>query len=248
MKFSELFFRIYLIGYPLLPLRQTKKKPSGYIFPSIPKLKRCVTEVRTMLGFLSDLGQLAFTAFSCNDWMKVVISVIVAFRLSFPLAELPDWDDAWARSELRFDEFLTHMCEGSDLITVNTRVDAVSACRVVLRVVKDKYDRRIALHANKAAAAAETVEATSLSSSIRGCPMSDHRMEPYISSWDTRFEDGNAIPPLTQHAENEQPVLHDMWATMTAEWANDTIGNNEWYTGPWDIILPHEASSDLDQD
>ncbi|KAL6886001.1 hypothetical protein GGI43DRAFT_431893 [Trichoderma evansii] len=219
---------------------------SGYIFPSVPKLKSCVTEVKMILEFLSHLSQSAFIAFSCNDWMKVVITVIVAFRLSFPLTELPDWDDAWARSELRFGEFLAHMCEGSDLITVNTRVDAVSASRVVLRVVKGKYDRRITLHTNRVATTAEAPVAITSSSSIRGCPMLDRRMEPYISAWDTRVEVGNVIQPPTRHAEDEQPMLRDLWATMTMDWANDTIGNNEWYTWPWEYTPSQDASSSLE--
>ncbi|KAL7965361.1 hypothetical protein HDV63DRAFT_387455 [Trichoderma sp. SZMC 28014] len=253
VKFSDLFFRIYLISYPLLPQSQPKNKPSRPIFPSIPKLKSCIAEVRTMLELISDLDQSAFAAFSCNDWMKVVITVIVAFRLSFPLSELPAWDDAWARSELHFDQFLTNICEGYDLITVNTRVDTVSACRVVLRVVKDKYDRRVALHirTNTAAAVAEPVAESPWSSGTRGCPMTDRKMEPYISAWDSLSAVDNAISSSihqTEDKENEQHTLHDLWATMTMDWAQNTNGTNDWYTWPWDYALSEEASSRLEQD
>ncbi|KAJ4176157.1 hypothetical protein NW755_014570 [Fusarium falciforme] len=227
VKFSELFFGIYLTGGPLHRLGQPKNRPSGYIPPSIPKLKRCVAEIRTMFDFVSNLGQSAFTAFTCNDWLKFVLVIIVALRLSFPLTELPGWDDAWARSELRFDEFLTHMCEGSDLTTVNTRVDAFSAGRVVLRVVKDKYDRRIVLHTKAVAAAAEATAAMSSSSSTQGCPMFDHSMEPYIAAWDAGYGVGNVMPPPTRHAEDQQPVFHDRWMAMMRGWAYGTTGNNE---------------------
>ncbi|KAK1240982.1 hypothetical protein MKX08_000956 [Trichoderma sp. CBMAI-0020] len=231
---------------------QPKNRASRPIFPSIAKLQSCVAEVRTMLDFVSDLDQSAFAAFSCNDWMKVVITVIVAFRLSFPLTELPAWDDVWARNELHFDEFLTHICEGSDLITVNTRVDAVSASRVVLRVVKDKYDRRIALstRTNTVAAAAGPVMESPWSSGVRGCPMTDRKMEPYISAWDSLSGVGNATPSPLHRAEgkeNEQREAHDLWATMTMDWADNTIGTNEWYTWPWDYAPSEEASSGLEQ-
>ncbi|KAH8653296.1 hypothetical protein BGZ61DRAFT_468144 [Ilyonectria robusta] len=227
VKFSELFFRIYLAGGPLLRLGQPKNRPSGYIPPSIPKLKCCVAEIRTMFDFVSDLGQSAFNALTCSDWLKFILTIIAALRLSFPLTELPGWDDAWARSELRFDEFLTHMCEGSDLITINTRVDVFSAGRVVLRVVKDKYDRRIALHTKVVEAAMEATAAMPSSSGIQGCPVFDHSVKAYIAAWDTGFDVGNVMPPPTRHAEGQQAVSHDWWATMTMGWAYNTTGNNE---------------------
>jgi hypothetical protein len=222
------------------------------MFPSIPKLRSCIADIRTILEFILDLDQSALAAFSCNDWMKVVITVTVAFRLSFPLTELPDWDDTWARSELHFDEFLTHICEGSDLVTVNTRVDAVSASRVVLRVVKEKYDRRVALHApiNTTAAVVKPATAIPWSSGTRGCPMSDRRMEPFISAWDTVPGVGHAISSPVRHPEgidDRQPMIHDIWATMTTDWAQNTDGSNEWYTWPWDYALSGEATSGLEQ-
>ncbi|KAH6986653.1 hypothetical protein EDB80DRAFT_181444 [Ilyonectria destructans] len=227
VKFSELFFRIYLAGGPLLRLGQPKNRPSGYIPPSIPKFQRCVAEIRTMFDFVSDLGQLAFNALTCNDWLKFILTIIAALRLSFPLTELPGWDDASARGELRFGEFLTHMCEGSDSITINTRVDVFSAGRVILRVVKDKYDRRIALHTGAVAATIEATAAMPSSSGIRGCPVFDHSVEAYIAAWDTGFDDGNVMLPPTRHAEGQQAVSHDWWAAITTGWTYNTTGNNE---------------------
>lgn len=193
----------------------------------MPKLKRCVADIRTIFDFVSDIGQFTFNAFTCNDWIKFILTIIVALRLSFPLNKLPGWDDAWARSELRLDKLLTHMCEGSDLATANTRVDALSAFRIVLRVVKNKYDRRIALHTKRIAAAAEAVGTVPLSSDIQGCPMLDHSMQSYISAWDAGFDIGNMMPPPTQHTQDGQSMFHDLWAMMATGWAYDTTGNHE---------------------
>lgn len=217
MKFSELFFTIYLHGGPLLRLGHSKNKPSGFIPPSIPKLKLCAAEIRKLFDFLTSLGQSAFSAFTCNDWTKFILSVILAVRLSFPLTELPCWDDAWARSELRFGDFMKHMCDGADLTTVNTRVDAFSAGRVVLNVLKEKYERRVASLEEAAAAA----EAVAPSVGIQACPMFDHSMEPYIAAWDTGFGVDAAVPPVTERLDDQQPVFHDLWATMTMGWAEE---------------------------
>jgi hypothetical protein len=232
VKFSEIFFGIYLNGGPLLRLGQPKSKPPGYIAPSVQRLKLCVAEIKTLFDFLTNLGQSAFAAFTSNDWTKFVLSIILAVRLSFPLTELPCWDCVWARNELHFDEFMNHMCDGADLTTVNTRVDAFSAGRVVMRVVKQKYDQRVALHTRAAAAAAAEAaaamtEMTTSSVGIRGCPMFDHSMEPYIAAWDTGFDVGTATPPPIRRMEDQQPVFHDLWATMTMGWADDLSGNIE---------------------
>lgn len=139
----------------------------------------------------------------------MILSVILGARLSFAMPELPDWDDAWARSELWFDKFLEHMCDGVDLTSVNTRVDVLSASRVVLRVVKAKYDRRLELHAKAA------------DKSTHGCPMFDNTMEPFISAWGDNFDLSASMPSSAPSVEGQQAVFHDLWATMTMGWAKD---------------------------
>jgi hypothetical protein len=178
------------------------------------KLKSCVTKIRMMLDFVTGLEESVFTAFTCNDWLKFITAIIAAFRLSFSLDELPGWNDSWARGVLRLDDFLSHMCGASDLTTVNSRVDASSASRVVLRIVLDKYNRRIALHSNAAVAATPEM---ALSTSIQGCPMFDHSMGPYITAWDTGFDMDTGMLPATDAVEEPQNLFNDWWSTMTTE-------------------------------
>ncbi|KPM45111.1 hypothetical protein AK830_g1500 [Neonectria ditissima] len=210
VKIAAIFFSIYLDGGCLLRIGRSKTTPPpGFVAPTAAKLRLCVGHLGTLFTYLSGIDQSTFISFTTIDWSKVILSVILGVRLSFPLAEVAGWDDAWARGELGFVEFLAHMCEGGvvDLTPANTRVDVLSASRVVLRVVKDKYDRRMALHAGAA------------DRSTHGCPMFDSGMAPFISSWDANFDVSAAAPSPARGPDGQQPVFHDLWATMTMGWA-----------------------------
>jgi hypothetical protein len=172
-----------------------------------------------MFDLVSELEPVAFTLFTSNDWVKFILVIIAALRLSFPLDEVHDWDDSWARKELRLDEFLTIIGGNNDLITMKTHVDTFSACRVVLRIVKDKYKRRIALTTNAVTEAVEPTVEIPCSSEIQGCPMFDHCMEPYINAWDADLDVGNMMPP----PGDEQLLSEDWWTTMTTGWSYDTM-------------------------
>ncbi|KAF4465284.1 hypothetical protein FALBO_7874 [Fusarium albosuccineum] len=216
VKLADLFVDVFLPGGAVFYCSRGKPVPPGFIYPSSYQLRRSVPNIRTLFEYILSLGQSAFLSFTSVDWTKFILSVILAVRLSFPMPEIPDWDDAWARSELGFEAFLKAMCDGADLTPANTRVDVLSAGRVVLRVVLAKYDRRLSTLMTPALTTAGAKES---GGGIQGCPMFDRSMEQYISAWDTGFDMSSVMPSHGQ--EGQQPVFHDLWATMTMSWAND---------------------------
>ncbi|KAI8683151.1 hypothetical protein NCS56_00439000 [Fusarium sp. Ph1] len=222
VRLADLFFDIFLQGGAVFYLTR-KIAPPGLVHPPTSRLRSCVINLRALFDYLTDLGQSGFMSFTSVDWTKFVLSVILAVRLSFPMSEVKDWDHAWAREELRFEAFLETMCDGADLTPVSTRVDVLSAGRVVLRVVKEKYDRRVAM-LNMTASHGK-------GPGPQGCPMFDRSMEPYISAWDTGFDMSSVMPPLPlqqqSQQEGQQAVFHDLWATMTMGWANDSLMDDQ---------------------
>ncbi|KAF4980797.1 hypothetical protein FZEAL_3274 [Fusarium zealandicum] len=219
VNLTDLFFEVFLYGGAVFYLTRGKTRPPGFVPPSSTRLRRCVGNLRSLFDYLLNLGQPIFMSFTSVDWTKFVMAVIVAVRLSFPIPEIPDWDDAWARAQLGFEAFLETMCEGAELTPASIGVDALSASRVVLRIVRAKYDRRLAMFRASATAAANVN-----GSNVRGCPMFDRSMEQYITAWDTGYDVSSAMPSQSQ--EGQQPVFHDLWATMTMGWAND--GQMDW--------------------
>ncbi|KAF5017519.1 hypothetical protein F66182_10548 [Fusarium sp. NRRL 66182] len=210
VKLADLFFDVFLQGGAVFYLTRINVKRPRFVHPSSTRLIRCVNNMRTLFDHLLNLDK--FTYFTSVDWTKFILSVVLAVRLSFPITDVPGWDDAWARSQLRFSEFLDRMCDSSDDLTpASKRVDVLSASRVILRVVKAKYDRRIAM----------LTAATSTTRGVghQGCPMFETSMEPYISAWDNGFDMSSAMP--MQDLEGHHPVYHDLWATMTMGWAAD---------------------------
>ncbi|KAM5346945.1 hypothetical protein ACJ41O_009950 [Fusarium nematophilum] len=231
VKLANLFFDVFLQGGAIFYLTRGKRLPPDFVYPSCSRLRRCATNLRSLFEYLQNLGQTVFVSFTSVDWTKFVLAVILAVRLSFPVSQVPGWDDAWARAELGFDAFMESMCDGPELTPASTRVDVFSAGRVVLRVVKAKYDKRIAMLTTPlqttgtvAAAAAAAAGGGAKGPGHQGCPMFDRSMEQYISAWDTGFDMSSVMPP--QSLDGQQPVFHDLWATMTMGWANDVPMDN----------------------
>ncbi|KAJ4259761.1 hypothetical protein NW762_007692 [Fusarium torreyae] len=210
VKLADLFFDVFLQGGAIFYLNRLNTKRPRFVHPSPTRLACCVHNVRALFDHLLNLD--SFIYFTSIDWTRFILSVILAVRLSFPITDVPDWDHAWARSQLRFSDFLETMCEGPETLTPATkRVDVLSASRVILRVVKAKYDRRVAM--------ITAPMLTTKGLGPQGCPMFDRSMEPYISAWETGFEMSSMMP--TPNLDGQQPVYHDLWATMTMGWAND---------------------------
>lgn len=220
-----MFIDFYLDGGPLLRLpRATFALPVGdaSLPPISSKLRDCTVKLKKFFDYFSTLGEAAFLCFTLNDWARLILSIILALRLSFPTPECPDFDTSWARSHLRFDEFLSRMCQETDLTPASKRVDVLSASRVVMGVVKDKYRRRLrALEESQAPTPGRT----------HGCPMLDGSLEQYYPLWDAAYGPMPTPQPSVGACETtSKPVFHDLWATMTMGWASESgmPGEQEW--------------------
>ncbi|KAG9258632.1 uncharacterized protein F5Z01DRAFT_208741 [Emericellopsis atlantica] len=197
---THLFAKIYLIAAPFLTLPPTPKSPSP------PNMSYIIAPLATALTTLASLSDEALRAFTAPDWFRLIVCVIVASKLSFPLANDPSWDDASARSALRLGSFLDSFCQddNDDGDKAKTKNDVLSASRVVMRMVRDKFNRKL----HTAAGAKRTASL--------GCPMLDGSLDNYMPMWDPP---PLPLPPQTSQQQSG-PVFHDLWATMTMSWSN----------------------------
>ena len=203
--------------------------------------------MRTWYDYLSSLPDSEFAKFAAVDWGHFVGMIILGLRLSLPLPrECPSWDDSAARELVGLGSFLerfTHDSNDNGPLTAasskpNSSTDVLSASKVVLGVVKRKYDKRLAALEKAALAQPPHPMPLDADTGLRKCPMFDGSLDPFIETWDDTFLDpsilantslmgpGLAAMPGAGSSEDIQAVVyHDLWATMTMGWSQDNFGN-----------------------
>ncbi|KAK5998845.1 hypothetical protein PT974_01229 [Cladobotryum mycophilum] len=228
IRMEVMFVNIYLNGGNLLRIpRPSKSQIAACISlpPTEIKLRDCVPVLKQYLDFVSSLHQETVMGFSIVDWNRLILLIILAIRLSFPLLECPDFDPAWARSQIRMNEFLDKFCQTTDLTPATKKVDILSASRVVFAVVRDKYNREVQRQNAKMGTPVDSTPSATMR-----CPMLDGSMDQYISSWGATFDTNSraAMPMAGPNLSAGSPqVFHDLWATMTMGWANDDQDTSE---------------------
>ncbi|KAF4124550.1 hypothetical protein GMORB2_5216 [Geosmithia morbida] len=232
IRLGSLFVESYIQGGAILSSTATALQTP-------PRLSSCVTPLSRLLSEVSSLPPSTFPRLTVAGWAYVVMGIVMAFRLSLPPSPValpcdsgscfPFFDHRRARKELGLAEFLHAMTTGSGDHDGNDNV--LSATRVILKVVKAKFDRRVqAADVQDAAAAPAAVPST--------CPMLDGSLDSYLGLWDPLLTMPSIMPstmPSDHHAfasasgtsssgkdgGSKQAVFHDIWATMTMGWTRD---------------------------
>lgn len=235
IRLQALFTEFFLLGGSILRLPTTKAAPlpppssssSGAdpLLPNLTRLTGCVVAASQFLALFvppspstpAAVSSAALSHFSSGDWGRLVLAIVVAMRLSFPLPECPEYDSSWARSQLGFGAFLGAMTREAqlDLTEASKRADVASASRIVLAVVKEKYEKRLAALLQEQQGQMHVPQ-----KSGPKCPMLDGSLESYFPLWDgsgaplsippLSFEDG-----LMMDGDNE---LLDAWADEAMNW------------------------------
>ncbi|KAK4659964.1 hypothetical protein QC762_114960 [Podospora pseudocomata] len=227
LRILLLFTPLFLSGAPLLKLPSTKLTPlldpSQTTFRAdASKLSSLIPTLREFYSYFLSLPAQEINAFMGQEWGSFILVIILGFRMCFPMAICPEWDDKLARERIGMGEFLGKMCgdaareEGGK--GKGTSMDVLSASRIVLGVVKKKFDRRVQRVEREQREEQErqrgligrVVEGLGLGlggggggqvaggggegggghdGSIGGCPMMDGSMEGYYAYWDETFAD-----------------------------------------------------------
>jgi hypothetical protein len=184
----------------VLPVSRTYSTPKNAISsPPLPIIYRAIKKISTFLDFILNMDDISLLSFTINDWTRFIVVLTLSFRLSFPSTLCPDFDSAYARSELRLDHFLRNISQGTGPTFQN---DLLSVSRCMLGVAKSKYDLRLA-----------SLKDSSFSRPVGrtfGCPLMSRNAgtsDLIVSSWSA---DGSQ--------ESRLPLFHDIWATMTLGW------------------------------
>ncbi|KHN98721.1 uncharacterized protein MAM_03183 [Metarhizium album ARSEF 1941] len=215
LKMQILFIKAFLESGTLLRLPFPRSLPSEtYKWEPLhfanAKLHECVHSTAALYQELGRLDDAAFSCFTIVDWSRPILATILGIRLSFRISDCPGWDAEWARSQLKFDDFLARMSQQpSDLALVSAKADVLSASRTVIGVVREKYRNRLAAEEQQTKSPAGIT-----------CPILDRSTELHLPVWDAALD-----PPPMMEALGEGPdgqvVFQDLWTAMTMGWAHD---------------------------
>ncbi|KAI1500638.1 hypothetical protein F5X99DRAFT_385440 [Biscogniauxia marginata] len=197
---SSLTADMYLVAAPLMrPSRHSSPpamsrsraaastdddQPATAIDPA--KLLATASTARAFLSYAGSLSRRQTSRFCGTDWARLIVAVILGFRLSFPVGpQCPGYDFVAGRRVLDFGERLREIMsageEGGEGGGKDRETDAVAAMRVVLGSVREKFERKsAALEINDAAAAEQRTQ----KAASRSCPMFDGSLDRYLPLWE----------------------------------------------------------------
>lgn len=170
VRIAVLFTRVFLSGAPLLKLPSVKLPPpdGSSSFRADPaRLRSVIPALHALYEYFLSLEPAELNSFIGIEWGSLILSVILGFRMSFPLAVCPEWDDKAAREAVRFGEYLDRLCSmGGDAAAAAAAtaaapvaaegrpdssgnhsgkgMDVLTASKIVLEMVKKKFMKRVA--------------------------------------------------------------------------------------------------------
>lgn len=203
---QSLYTTICLEVGSLLRLPHQPAATPKFTITTLPKLYAALDAVNQFLSLVTSLEESVYLRFASMDWARLVVITIVALRLSFPIPGYPQYDDAWARSQMKFGEFLDTISADSELTPVRKRVDVTSATRVVMALVRDKYKVQLEKHLAKEREKPAKINFT--------CPYLDGSLEGSMSFMGV--DPGLETAPL---------VYPDLWSAMTTEWMESDVSD-----------------------
>ncbi|KXJ93821.1 hypothetical protein Micbo1qcDRAFT_231460 [Microdochium bolleyi] len=172
----SIFSDIYAVAGIAMKAPSVAFKASNYQIVAAHELLNICHTVRSFLDFLVGLKSEEISSLSSADLSRIILVLIVASRLSFPMPRLcPDLDYLQAREILRYDEYLEKLSatptsdgiedtsediDRSDATSGKKRkskqnaseslnvnkTDLASALRVIIRSLRKVYANKIASH------------------------------------------------------------------------------------------------------
>ncbi|KAI0883676.1 uncharacterized protein GGS22DRAFT_165772 [Annulohypoxylon maeteangense] len=237
---SSLTTDTYILAAPLMQTFHPRPNDPKTPLIDAPRLQASTYTTRAFLEYIMSLSAEQMRYFCTVDIGRLILTIILAYRLSFPVPSCPDYDYIQGRKVLDFGAVLANLSitdndsENDTPDSKSKKVDVVTAFKVVLGSLKAKFERKSA-----------NLEAAEESRRARQCPMFDGSLDQYIPLWEghqgnmdfaassytaSSLDGGSAaaanlaagVGPV--EGLGKSTVFHDLWATMTMGWATDEAG------------------------
>ncbi|KAI8957560.1 hypothetical protein F5Y11DRAFT_339244 [Daldinia sp. FL1419] len=221
----------FLVAAPLMQTVRPRPEDATALMIDPPKLQAAAYTARAFLDYVSSLSQTQMSYFCGADISRFILTIILCYRLSFPMSFCPGYDYTQGRKILDFGTYLTRLSRNDDGENDNgeettndstkrpiKRTDVVSALKVVLGSVKTSFEKKSAV----LEAAAEEHNRRA-----RLCPMFDGSLEQYLPQWEGEGQQGSS-----NHATGSSytPSTHSgtgSGSLVTHPIAPSTVGGEE---------------------
>lgn len=198
----------YVLAAPLMQAPRPRLEDSADPLADAARFQAATYTVRAVFDYVASLAPARLGLLSGPDLTRLIVLVILAYRLSFPMPACPGYDYAAGRRVLDFGTHLARLsaldgkeggggsdgdrtggkAKGETAAAAAKKVDVVTAMRVVLGSVRARFDRKSA--ELEAAAAAEEGGA---GRRARMCPMFDGSLDQYLPLWEGQQDDGSFV-------------------------------------------------------
>ncbi|KAI0844302.1 hypothetical protein F5Y00DRAFT_201952 [Daldinia vernicosa] len=181
----------FLLAAPLMQTHRPRPEDATALMIDPAKLQSAAYTARTFLDYVANLSPTQMSYFSGADITYFISTIILAYRLSFPMSFCPGYDYTQGRKILDFGTYLTKLSSDTDdddagsssTGRASKKTDVVSAMKVVLGSVKASFDKKSAVL--EAAAEEHNKRA-------RLCPMFDGSLEQYLPQWEGEDQQGSS--------------------------------------------------------
>ncbi|KAF3063529.1 hypothetical protein GL218_02405 [Daldinia childiae] len=189
----------FLLAAPLMQTIRPRPEDATALMIDPAKLQSAAYTARTLLDYIVNLSPTQMSCFCGADLTRFILTIILGYRLSFPMSFCPSYDYSQGRKVLDLGMYLTKLSSNNDdgdgggntddavanssTKRLSKKTDVVSALKVVLGSVKTSFDKKSAV----LEAAAEEHNKR-----VRLCPMFDGSLEQYLPQWEGEEQQGSS--------------------------------------------------------
>ena len=196
-------------------------------------LTNCLDSSKRFFEYLLSLPEASLLGFTSVQWGLMVEATLVLSRLTFLMAANRGWDSNTTRTNIPLVMYLDCLCyrfqhlsstkTSSEDVNHPRNPDVLYVFKMLLASVKTSYERRVA----NIKPESFVVQPGKIAGIAMGhCPIMDPSLSPYLNSpKDSTYGGSSDINQIGaseyQTSTTGMPLYHDLWATMTCNWARE---------------------------
>ncbi|TVY71335.1 hypothetical protein LSUE1_G008616 [Lachnellula suecica] len=227
-RFVGLSIYSYELGFHRKPYREHLRSPQSKELVIQSHLTNCLDAAKRFFECLLSLPESSYLSFTFVQWGLMVQAVLILSRLTFLMAANRGWNSDAARTNVPLVMYLDCLCYRFQHLS-STKVspedsehpknpDVLYVFKLLLASVKKSYERRIGNIKPETFA----IDFGNGAGPARGhCPILDPNLRTFLSSPEDSTYGGsfNRNSATSDRQHFGMPLYHDLWATMTCNWA-----------------------------